>query len=288
MANTRKIVKRRKTVNNICKITKTMEMIATSRFKKASNRASSNRLYTEQLEHLYGILIRHASEIDHPLLQENSDLLPTIVLVVSSNRGLCGGYNGNLLKEAARQINLLRYESHTIDLHVSGKKGINFFKFKNEPINRAYTEYDYQTTWHDINKIASDYVEQYQAGEIRGVKVVYTRFVSSARFTPEIISLLPVVPEEIAGNTPTGDYLFAPNPQEIADELIPASVSTRLFQCFADSIASEQVARMRSMKAATDNAGQMIQDLTATYNRLRQGQITGELLDIIGGVEAIK
>jgi F-type H+-transporting ATPase subunit gamma len=295
MANIRKILKRRKSVNNICKITRTMEMIATSRLKKASARASAGQLYTRELEKLQGLLAGNVQDISHPLIVPNARHLPSVVLIITSNRGLCGGYNGSLIREANHQINLLRYEGHKVELHISGKKGNHYFRYKNQPISRSYYDYDYQTTFQNAEDLANEYMDMYTSHQVRLVKVVYTRFVSAAKLSPETITLLPV-DSSLTGQTKNGqassagltDYIFVPDINSILEQFFPASVCIRMFQCFLDAIASEQVARMRSMKAATDNAEQMINNLTSIYNRARQGQITGDLLDIMGGVEALK
>lgn len=294
MANTREIVKRRKSVSNICKITRTMEMISTSRFKKAHDRSVGARPYTQAIGQLVATLASGDSSQSHPLLQENSEVEKTVLLVLTSNRGLCGGYNGNVLRMAVRHIEKLKNQGHEVDVRVSGKKGTAYFKFLKQPMSCSYSHLDDKTTYLDVEALANDYIDMYVKKEISGVQVVYTRFISASRFAPEVLDLLPLSSlgekKEEADTPKIGmdGYLFSPSADEILQNLIPTTVRTRLFQCFIDAIVSEQVSRMRSMKAATDNADQMIQALTRQYNRARQSQITNELLDILGGVGALQ
>ncbi len=296
MANTREIVKRRKSVSNICKITRTMEMISTSRFKKAHDRSVGARPYTQAIGDLVATLASGDSSQSHPLLQNNDDVKKMVLLVLTSNRGLCGGYNGNVLRMAVREVQKLKEQGYEVDLRVSGKKGSAYFKFLKLPVSCSYSHFDDKTTYLDVETLANEYIDMYVNKEIAGVKVVYTNFISASRFNPEVLDLLPLSSldkkdEDLEADTPKAsldDYIFSPSANEILQNLIPTTVRTRLFQCFIDAIVSEQVSRMRSMKAATDNADQMIKALTRQYNRARQSQITGELLDILGGVGALQ
>ena len=293
MSTSREIIKRRKSVGNIHKITRTMEMIATARFKKAHNRAVGAKPYTEKITQLVATLSTAAEGIEHPLLRKNEEAHRTIVLVLTSNRGLCGGYNGNIIRLAARQIELLRNAQREIDLRVSGKKGMGALRFMGHTISRSYTEFDEKTTYEAVEAIADEYIDLYRHGEIDAVRVVYTKFVSSARHYAEVTGLLPLVglieePEGGKPAVPVEEYIYSPTAEEIMNELIPTMVRTELFQCFIDAIVSEQVARMNAMHAATDNAEQMIRALTRHYNRARQSNITSELLDILGGAEALR
>jgi len=280
-------------VSNICKITRTMEMIATARFKKSYNSAVGTRPYTEKIAELVSSLAA-GGEMDHPLLRNNENRDSNIVLVLTSNRGLCGGYNCNVIRLADEKIQELGKPGKNLDLRVAGKKGIQYFKFSGHEIGTGYTQFDDKTTYADVEVLADEFIELYSTGEIEAVHVVYTRFESAGKFYPEQLTLLPLSSpmtekeEGTEARITMADYIFSPGAEKILQELIPTTVRTRLFQCFTDALVSEQVARMRAMKAATDNATQMIQDLSRQYNRARQNQITGELLDILGGVEALK
>ena len=295
MVTTREIVKRRDSISNIRKITKTMEMIATARFKKTHLRAAGGRPYTDNLSRLVSGLagaLAGAEQTNHPLLETNQQSRRYIVLVLTSNRGLCGGFNGNLIRMADEKLQALKQEGLDIELRVSGKKGIQYFSFQGYEISQRYIKFDDKTSFQDVEPVAEEFMELYCQKQIDKVVVVYNRFVSSSEYYPDIMDLLPIGGDEIQteggeGSMKFEDYTFSPGPGEILEELIPATVRMRLFQCFIDTIASEQVSRMKAMKAATENAEQMIRSLSRQYNRARQTQITNELLDIIGGAEAI-
>jgi len=292
MANTREIIKRRKSVANIGKITGTMEMIATSRFKKAHIRSVGSKPYTNAITRLVAALSASNGKIVHPLLEKNDVSNKTLILVLTGNRGLCGAYNSNVLHEAKRQIAEIQKEGGEIELRASGKKAIQYFRFIGQEASAGYTDFDIKTTFADVEVLADEFMDLYRKKEIDAVQVVYTRFISTARFYPEVLDLLPLAAltdplDQRPYGTFVEDYIFSPEPEEILQELIPTTVRTRLYQCFTDAIVSEQVVRMRSMKAAADNAEQMISNLTRQYNRARQSQITGELLDIMGGVNAL-
>lgn len=214
------------------------------------------------------------------------------MLVLTSNRGLCGGFNGNLIKTANEKLQTLKQEGLEIELRVSGKKGIQSFLFQGYEVSHRYTDFNVKTSFQDIEPLADEFMELYSQKQIDKVVVVYNRFVSSSEYYPDVLNLLPIGGDEIQAEGGEGsmnfeDYIFSPGPGEILAELIPATVRMRLFQCFIDTIASEQVSRMKAMKAATENAEHMIRSLSRQYNRARQTQITNELLDIIGGAEAI-
>ncbi|MFC1781970.1 ATP synthase F1 subunit gamma [Planctomycetota bacterium] len=299
MATTREIVKRRKSVSNIRKITKTMEMIATARFKKAHDRAVGARPYTEKITQLVATLAAGAQDADdqtakHPLLRLNTKSHCTVLLVLTSNRGLCGGYNSSVIRLALQQIQALTDDGQQLDLRISGKKGLAALTYKGHIPSGSYTDFDDKTTYAAVEELADEFINLYTKEEIDAVQVVYTRFVSSARHYADLLNLLPLSglgaeeTEQEAPKTDISFYDFYPSVDKILEDLIPTMVRTRLFQCFTEAIVSEQVARMNAMKAATDNAEQMIEALTRQYNRARQSQITGELLDILGGAEALK
>lgn len=295
MANARQIVKRRKAVTNIHKITKTMQLIATARFQQAYQRATATKPYTQKITQLVGQLSDVAEgQVDHKLLQENPDAAKDVVLVLSSNRGLCGGYNAGILRTA--MAHLKAHTQRDNELHVVGKKGIAYFKFFDRRVENAITEIDDRPRYEQVEPLASAFIEQYEKGLIANVWVVYMRFISTGRQVPEVMRLLPLTSDEEGtkeqSKQPTSQaavqYDFSPPPEELLKLLLPQTVKVRLFQCFTDMAVSEQVARMVAMKAATDSASDMIKLLSRQYNRARQSQITLELLDIIGGAEALK
>jgi F-type H+-transporting ATPase subunit gamma len=299
MAKARQIVKRRKAVTNIRKITRTMQLIATARFQQAYNRAMGAKPYTQKITQLVEELSTAAREqVDHLLLRPNPDAPGDLLLVVTSNRGLCGGYNGNVLRAVLRRLNEAAEREH--ELHVVGKKGVAYFRFLGRPVRRAITTIDDRPRFEQIEPIAVEFMKRYEAGEFGGVYVAYMRFVSTGRQAPEVTRLLPLSrdparPEGQAAPDRQGpslgaveQYDFSPPPPDLLKILLPQTVKVRLFQCFMDAAVSEQTARMIAMKAATDAGGDMIKMLSRQFNRARQSQITLELLDIVGGAEALK
>lgn len=303
MANRRVLVKRRKSVRNIRKITRTMQLIATARFQAAFNRAVATKPYTEKLAELVADLSRAAGDVEHPLLQTHDDVNRSAVVVITSDRGLAGGYNANILRSAVGHIEEQKGRGVEPRVHMVGRKGINFFKFLRREVAEQTTGLGDKPRFEQIEPIANDLMDRFTRGEIASVHVVYMRFHSAGVQRPAVVQLLPLSTDAVetpqssnagASDTSTSgrlstpvEYEFSPDPKQLLDELLPATVRVRLFQAFNDAIVSEQVARMVAMKAATDAAQDMIKALTREYNRARQTQITMELLDIVGGANAL-
>lgn len=290
MANRRQLVKRRKSVGNIRKITRTMQLIATARFQKALNRAQATRPYASKLAAMLEAASASLERLDNPLLKVNEGNHSALI-IVTANRGLCGGYNGNILRTALAEARRRRTEGQTVDLHVVGKKGVAYLTFMGEPIATKITSIDDRPRFEQAAPIADRIMDAYKKQEVAEVNVCYMRFISAGSQQPHIMRLLPIKADgpdsaESSGKI-AAQFDFLPGPKQILEELLPATVRMRLFECFADAAVSEQVARMVAMKAATDAAGDMIRLLTRQYNRARQTQITMELLDIIGGAAAI-
>jgi F-type H+-transporting ATPase subunit gamma len=307
MAKARAIVVRRKAVQNIRKITRTMELIATARFKKALDRATEAEAYTRKIAELVADLGATALEVSHPLLVKHEPVQRALLLVLTSNRGLAGGYNGNVVRVATRT-----YFDHQADgigtiLEVAGKRGINYCRFRGIPMDATYTQYEDRPQYDDVEKMADRYIGQYVRGEIDQLDVAYTRFLSTARQEAVVQTLLPMTTASVGEAGPSVrqakitttataaapraqrvPYEFLPNPQSILEEIVPVSFKVRLFKCFLDAAVSEQIARMVAMRGATENADDMITVLTRQYNRARQTQITRELSEVIGGVAALE
>ena len=292
MATLRELKDRIKAVGNIKRITKTMQMIATAKFQAAVRRATETKPYTEQIAQLVGDLAAAAGSGDalaHPLLSK-PDVSPKreLVLIITSNRGLCGAYNGNVVRTAAQ---LLKDGSDVErDIQLVGKKGIAWCRFNNYDVETAH-DFGDQPTYDEVNGLATEYMARYTAGRYDAVRVVYMKFISNSRQTPEVMTLLPAEPpkaeEGATGADANALYEFSPSPEELLQSLLPITVKTRLFQAFNDAVVSEQVNRMVAMKAATDNASDMGKGLTRQFNRARQAQITTELNEVIGGAEAL-
>lgn len=291
MANRRVLVKRRKAVRNIRKITRTMQLIATARFQAAFNRAVATKPYTEKLAELVADLSRAAGSVDHPLLRGNPDTGRSALVVLTSNRGLAGGYNAGVLRTAVEHLDRQKAAGLATDVHMVGKKGVAFFRFLRRAITEQTVTISDKPRFEQVEPIANALMDRFIRGEISSVHVAYMRFHSAGVQRPAVVQLLPLKPEtetsEGAGAASAVEYEFSPDPRQLLDELLPATVRVRLFQAFNDATVSEQVARMVAMKAATDAAGDMIKSLTREYNRARQTQITMELLDIVGGANAL-
>jgi len=289
MANRRVLVKRRKSIRNIRKITRTMQLIATARFQAAFNRAVASRPYTEKLSELVADLARAGDGLDHPLLKTKNPAAPAAVVVVSSSRGLCGGYNSNVLRTALGFIDERKRAGQSSEVTVFGKKGISYFRFLRQAFSEATTDVGDAPRFEQIEPIANELIQRFLDGEISAVYVSYMRFYSAGKQRPETIQLLPLAPSAPAegAKAKAVDYEFRPEPGALLDDLLPAVARIRLFQSFLDAAVSEQIARMVAMKAATEASEEMIKNLSRQYNRARQTQITMELLDIVGGANAL-
>ena len=292
MANRRVLVKRRKSIRNIRKITRTMQLIATARFQAAFNRAVASRPYTEKLAELVGDLARAAGGLDHPLLRTKNPAAPAAVVVVTSNRGLCGGYNSNILRAAFGLLDERRQQAQPTEATVFGKKGLAYFRFIRQPFVEPASEVSEPPRFEQVEPIANTLIQRFLDGEISAVHVSYMRFHSAGKQRPETIQLLPLAPTApvaVAEGTKAKavNYEFRPEPGALLDDLLPAVARIRFFQAFLDAAVSEQIARMVAMKAATEASEEMIKTLSRQYNRARQTQITMELLDIVGGANAL-
>lgn len=290
MAKARALDKRRKSVRNIRKITRTMELIATARFKKAMDRAHASTAYTQRITKLVADLARSGLQVSHPLLEGREVTKSAILLALTGNRGLCGGYNGNVQRAAFTRLNELKANVPEVSLEVSGKRGINFFKYRGLEMTERYTNFEDRPTFGEVELLANRYLEAYITGKLDRLDVVYTKFYSVSRQSVVVETLLPL--GSLEGSQGAQDnrqlqYEFMPSAASILEEVVPTSFKVKLFKCFLDAAVSEQIARRVAMKAATENADDLIRSLSMTYNRARQGQITSELLDIVGGVEAL-
>ena len=293
MAKARVIDQRRKAVTNIKKITRTMQLIATARFQKSLNRAVGTRPYTDKITELVQQVSRAGGTVSHPLLSRNEDVRRRALLLLTSNRGLCGGYNAGLIRTATSLRDRNRQDGFETDLYVVGKKGAAYFRFLGHAIERTYTELPDAPSFAQVEPIGVGFIRDHQSARYNALDVVYMKFLSTARQQPEELRLLPI--ESVSDDSDREEqrageiqYDFSPQPAELLAELLPLTVKVRLFQCFCDAAVSENVARMVAMKAATDAATEMTRMLSQQYNRARQSQITMELLDIMGGVEALK
>jgi F-type H+-transporting ATPase subunit gamma len=296
MAKTRALVKRRKAVRNIRKITRTMELIATARFKKALDRAVEAEAYTRKISELAADLSAGAADVTHPLLQTHDPIKHNLLLVICSNRGLCGGYNANILREAMGRIRQLQSEGLTLHLELSGKRAITYMRFQGVAAEQTFTQFEDKPRFDEVEQIADRCITAYSAGKLDRVDVAYMKFINAAKQAAVVETLLPLasltVETRHPGKQPAAarkiEYEFLPDARSILEQILPEAFKVRLFKCFLDAAVSEQIARRIAMKAATENASDMIKTITRQYNRARQAQITKEIAEVIGGAEALK
>lgn len=303
MAKARAIIRRRKTIQNIRKITRTMELISTARFKRALDRATQAEAYTRKISELVRDLSASALAVKHPLLAVREQPRAATLLVICANRGLCGGYNANVLGMANRRRGELKASMPELRLEVAGKRGISYFRYRGVRPDEAFTHFEDRPRFEEVEVLADRYLASFLAGKLDRLDVAYMRFLSASKQVPRVETLLPLGSVEAAtaglavrhpaaqrpqpSHVPV-QYEFLPSAADILAEVLPISFKVRLFKCFLDAAVSEQIARMVAMKGATENAGNMIRDLTMRYNRARQAQITKELAEIMGGAEALK
>jgi F-type H+-transporting ATPase subunit gamma len=291
MAKARALDKRRKAIRNIRKITRTMELIATARFKKAMDRASAATAYTRRMTQLVADLAHSGLEVRHPLLEGREKTDRAVLLMLTANRGLCGGYNGGVLRAGFARYGELSRQVPTVDLEMSGKRGIAAARFRHMTLSETYTHFEDKPSFEEVEVLANRYLEGYVSGQLDRLDVAYVRFENVSRQQVAVETLLPLgslAGSDAQSTTTQSQYEFLPSAQSILEEVVPTSFKIKLFKCFLDAAVSEQVARMVAMKAATKAAGDRIRQLSMAYNRARQSQITGEIMEIIGGVEALK
>ena len=294
MAKARALDRRRKSIRNIRKITRTMELIANAQFKRAMDRATAATAYTDRITQLVADLAHSGTEVAHPLLVPHEVTERAVLLVLTSNRGMCGGYNAATLRLAVPQYHKLAAEVPQLDVEVSGKRGISAMRFRKVPVQQKYTRFEDHPKYEDVESLANRYLDEYATGQLDRLDIVYTKFVSSSRQQAVVETLMPM--GELGADTPTSSkssveeslYEFLPSAESILQEVVPTSFRVKLFKCFLDAAVSEHIARMVAMKAATENADDIIRRLSMAYNRARQSQITNEIMEVIGGAEALQ
>jgi F-type H+-transporting ATPase subunit gamma len=291
MGNARDIKKRMKAVGNIKRITRTMQMIATSKFAKAQQSSLATRPYTDTLFDLVAQLAEAGVGEGHPLLTEPAAEANELTLVLSADRGLCGPYNGTIVRTALKHLRESSAAGNG-QIEIVGKKGASALKFNGYKGFTHHTHIGDKPAFEDVERLAARFIEMFVNGEVSAVRVVYMKYISAGRQRPEVMQLLPFSTPEVEGGASESSmqdvYEFSPDAESLLDSLLPAAVKAVLFQCFNDAVVSEHIARMVAMKAATDNAGKMGHLLKRQYNRVRQTQITTELTEIISGAAALE
>ncbi|MCR9144265.1 MAG: ATP synthase F1 subunit gamma [bacterium] len=301
MAGSKIIKKRIASVKNTRKITRTMEMVATAKSKKLIDRVNEAKPYGDKLLNIMESLATQGGNIDSPYLRIEENPRKAALVVVSANRGLCGGYNTNLLRLARQQVDKLKTGGNTeVDIYMIGKKGAAFFKFLQIGVHETIIDIDDTFTYDQADTLVTKLMDSFEDLKYDRVEVVSTVYLSAGSQKPDVIQLLPVGLGESAqaddaakadasageGAT-TGPVIYEPDPATIASEMIPLAIKTTFYRILLEAVASEQIARRIAMKNATDAAGEMVKQLTRTYNRARQAGITQEILEIVGGAEAV-
>jgi len=291
MAKGRQLKGRIRSVQNTRKITKTMELVATSKLKRAQDRVVAARPYADALRQVIADLYTSELADSFPLLRQPaapSKGGPTraAVILLTSNRGLAGGFNANLIKEARRRIEQLEAEGYTVELSGVGKKGIGYFRYLGRKLAMERIDIGDQPTADHAAEVVEPLIAAYAAGELASVELVQAQFISALQTPPLLVRILPVEAPDRA--TSGRDYILAPNAEAILAQLLPLYVRNTVYRGLVETAASEHGARRTAMKNATDNAGDILELLKRTFNRQRQAQITQEIAEIVGGAAALQ
>ena len=288
--------RRIRSVTSTKKITRAMELIAASRIVKAQQRVNAAKPYSRQITQVISALASQTTTIDHPLLEEQTDEKRVAVLVVTSDRGLAGGYNANAIKTAQQLEELLRSEGKEPVVFLVGRKAVSFYKFRNRHIEQSWTGFSEQPTYEAAREVADTLIDAFirteEEGGVGEIHVVHTEYVSALTQRAVANRVLPLVVEE-SDEAPPEDFVlplyeFEPDPATLLDTLLPRYVQTRVYAALLESAASESASRRRAMKAATDNADELIKSLTRAANSARQAEITQEISEIVGGATALE
>ena len=275
------------------KITKAMELIAASRIAKAQQAVNAARPYEREITRVLSALASQ-STINHPLVNDKPNPSRAAVLVITSDRGLAGGYSSNAIKQAEALGKLLREEGKEPLTYLVGRKAAAFYRFRNRPVENSWTGFSEKPAYSDAKEVADTLIEAFvldtAEGGVDEIHVVYTEYVSALTQKPTAVRVLPLVVEESDEPAPDGPlplYEFEPEAEALLDALLPRYVETRVYAALLASAASESASRRRAMKAATDNADDLIKSLTRAANAARQAEITQEISEIVGGASAL-
>jgi len=286
MAKGRELKGRIKSVENTRKITRTMEMVATSKMKRAQDRVVAARPYARALGEVIASLYSPELAERFPLLRQPERETRAAVILLTSNRGLAGAFNANLIKEVRTLLARLESAGTQVELHVVGKKGVGYFGYVGRPLATTRTDLTDRPTAADAASLVDGLIERFTAGALDAVYVVGSRFNSVLSTPPTADRILPVTPPATTGAQK--DYLLYPSAETILTALLPPYVRNAVYRALVETAAAEQAARRTAMKSATDNAGEMLNLLRRTYNRARQAQITQEIAEIVGGASALQ
>ena len=308
MATPKEIKNRISAVQNTKKITRTMEMVATAKSKRAVDRVNESILYSKKLNQLTSDVVSDSTDtLSHPLLRHSDTISKAGLLVISGDRGLCGGFNNNVIKSAQEKVKTLASENMSAEIHLIGKKTIHAFKFAGIAFSEGHTHIEDKPSYQEASEIADFFIQEFSSENIDRFEIISTRYISSSFQAVRTTPLLPMRldPEDTDTSNATSNktsndtsekethgsrspnFLFEPSPAQILASLLPLYVRMTVFQAMLESAASEQIARRIAMKNATENASEIIRDLTLVYNRARQAKITQEIAELVGGAAAI-
>lgn len=286
MAKGRELKGRIRSVENTKKITRTMEMVAASKLKRASDRVASARPFASSLREVISSLYSAELAERFPLLRQPEREARAAVVLITSNRGLAGAFNANLIREGRNLVHELEGKGIEVQLHVVGRKGAGYFRYVNRKLASVVTDVSDRPTADDAARLVNDLMDDFIAGALDAVYVVSSRFNSALSTPPVSDRILPVDPPSSSG--PQRDYLLFPDAESILDELLPTYVRNQVYKALVETAAGEQGARRTAMKNATDNASEMLDVLRRDFNRSRQAQITQEIAEIVGGAAALE
>ncbi|MGI9625830.1 MAG: ATP synthase F1 subunit gamma [Longimicrobiales bacterium] len=286
MAGAQDVKRRIRSVENTRKITRTMELVATSKLKRASDRVKAALPYSDSLNELVRSLYAPELAEDYPLLRRPAGTERAAVLLLTANRGLCGGFNANLIKEARLKIDALEEQGVNVELHISGKKGLAFFRFRNREVASSTTDVGDQPTPDDAEALVGHLRDRFEAGELDAVFVISSEFRSAMSTPPRTTQLLPIEAPE--GGRSLDSFILSPSAGEIIEQLLPQYLQNSVYRALVENAAGEQGARRAAMKSATDNAGDVLENLRRSFNRARQAKITQEIAEIVGGSAALE
>jgi len=289
MAQARELRRRIKSVQSTRQITRTMEMVATSKLKRAQDRVVAARPYANALAEVIGDLYAPDLAERFPLLRQPGEKgVKRVALIgVTANRGLCGAFNTNLIREMRRRIADLEGQGAQVDMHLVGRKGAAFFRFTKRAVASQRTDIGERPTAEHAQEIITPVLEQFAKGELDAVEIVFAKFASAISTPATTVRILPIAPPEAKVGGVKADYLLKPSAEAILEELLPLYVRNQVYRALVETTAGFYGSQRTAMKNATDNAGEMLDLLKRTYNRARQGQITQELAEIVGGAEAL-
>lgn len=294
MAGAKIIKKRIASVKNTRKITRTMEMVSTAKSKKLVDRVHAAQPYAHKLHEVMISLSQAGGASDSPYLKEVEDPKRIALLVVTANRGLCGGYNSNTLKMARARYEVLTSQDKEVDLYVIGKKGVGYFRFIGYPVVESWIDIDDTFEYEQTERIALKLMNLYREGKYDTIEVASVVYHSAGSQLPDLTRFLPMTMEEAEGGETEGDpdlsgglVDYDPEPSVLIEQMLPLAIKTNFYKIILEAVTSEQIYRRIAMKNATDAAGDMLKSLTLTYNRVRQASITQELSEIVAGADAI-